>query len=167
MKFTRREAAGAITGALGLAQVRAQQPAARRAETHAVWAGASDAGTTPESVRAFVAQLKRANIHALVMNAKDTNGGVCWHSKRFTQAISPRYKDFDMIESLAREGRSQGVEVHLWLCDFIEGQGGAAFHEHQEWAQLSPDGKLTNTEPLFNLDPAVGNSPGWFIELLS
>ena len=150
MKFTRREAASAITGALGLAQVRAQQPAARRAETHAVWAGASDAGTTPESVRAFVTQLKRANIHAVVMNAKDTNGGVCWHSKRFPQAISPRYKDFDMIESLAREGRSQGVEVHLWLCDFIEGQGGAAFREHPEWAQLSPDGKLTNTEPLFN-----------------
>ncbi len=150
MKLTRREAAGAITGALGLAQVRAQQPAARRGETHAVWAGASDAGTTVESVRAFVGQLKRANLHAVVMNAKDTNGSIYWHSKRFPQAISPRHRDFDMVENLVREAHDQGIEVHLWLGDFMEGQNAAAFREHPEWAQLSPEGKLTNTEPLFN-----------------
>ena len=154
MQITRREAASAVTSALGLAQVRAQQgertPAGRRRETHAVWASASDAGTTVESVRSFVAQLKRAHIHAVVMNAKETNGSLYWHSKRFPQAISPRHRDFDMVANLVREGHDQCIEVHLWLCDFPESQNSAAFREHPAWAQLSPEGKLTNTEPLFN-----------------
>ena len=110
MKLTRRQAATALTGALGLSQIRAQPPAATPPrETHAVWAGASDAGTTVDSVRAFVAQLKRANIHKLVMGCKEGGGNVVWHSKRFPQLISPRYRDFDLVENLVREAHDQGI----------------------------------------------------------
>jgi len=151
MKLTRREAAGALTGALGLAQVKAQQaPSATPREAHAVWAGAGDAGTTAESVRAFVAQLKRANIHKVVMGCKEGGGNVVWHSKRFPQLISPRYKDFDLVENLVREAHDQGIEVHIWLIDFYEGQNGAAFREHPEWAQLNAEGNPTNSEKLLN-----------------
>jgi uncharacterized lipoprotein YddW (UPF0748 family) len=151
MKLTRRQAATALTGALGFAQIRAQQPAATPLrETHAVWAGASDAGTTVDSVRAFVAQLKRANIHKLVMGCKEGGGNVVWHSKRFPQLISPRYRDFDLVENLVREAHEQGIEVHIWLIDFYEGDNGVAFREHPEWAQLNADGKPTNTETLLN-----------------
>ena len=149
MKVTRREAATTITTALGLAQVRAQ-PAAKPREYHAVWAGAGDAGVTVASVRSFVAQLKRANIHKLVMGAKQGNGDVCWHSRRFPQLIAPQYKDFDLVQNLVREAHDQGIEVHIWLIDFSEGENGAAFRAHPEWAQLSTEGKRTNTETLLD-----------------
>ena len=151
MKLTRRDAAKAFTGALGLAQLQAQTPQpAKPREAHAVWAGASDAGVTVESVRAFVAQLKRANIHKVVMGCKQGGGNVVWHSKRFPQLISPRYKDFDLVEHLVREAHDQGIEVHIWLIDFYEGQNGAAYREHPEWAQLNAEGKPTNSETLLN-----------------
>ncbi len=150
MNITRRQAAAALTGALGLAQVKAQQRGAQPPEVHAVWAGASDAGASVESVRAFVAQLKRANIHKLVMCAKEGNGNVCWHSQRFPQLIAPRYKDFDLVENLVREAHGQGIEVHIWLIDFSEGENGAAFREHPEWAQVSAEGKRTNSETLLD-----------------
>ena len=150
MKVTRREAAAALTGSLGLAQVRAQQPPASPREVHAVWAGASDAGASADSVRAFIAQLKRASIHKLVMCAKEGNGNVCWHSRRFPQLVAPRYKDFDLVENLVREAHGQGIEVHIWLIDFSEGENGAAFREHPEWAQVSAEGKRTNSETLLD-----------------
>lgn len=151
MKLTRREAAGALTGGLGLAQMKAQQTAASKPrEAHAVWAGAGDAGASVESVRAFVAQLKRANIHKVVMGCKEGGGNVVWRSKRFPQLIAPRYKDFDLVENLVREAHDQGIEVHAWLIDFYEGQNGAAFREHPEWAQRNAEGQSTNSEKLLN-----------------
>ena len=103
-----------------------------------------------DSVRAFVAQLKRANIHKVVMGCKEGDGSVVWHSKRFPQLISPRYKDFDLVENLVREAHDQGIEVHIWLIDFLEGQNGAAFRQHPEWAQLNADGQATNSEKLLD-----------------
>jgi uncharacterized lipoprotein YddW (UPF0748 family) len=153
VKLTRREAAGAFTGVLGLAQAKPQPaPAAAPREVHAVWAGAGDAGTTVDSVRAFVAQLKRANIHKVVMGVKEGNGSVVWHSQRLPKLISPRYQDFDLVEHLVREAHDQGVEVHAWLIDFYEGQNGAAYREHPEWAQLNLEGTATNSEKLFDRD---------------
>jgi uncharacterized lipoprotein YddW (UPF0748 family) len=147
MRLTRREAAGALTGALGIARIDAHpaQPAEPR-EAHAVWASAGDAGTTVESVRAFVAQLQRANIHKVVMASKQSGGSVVWHSRRFPQLVSPRYKNFDLVENLVREAHAAGIEAHIWLIDFLEGQDGAAFRQHPEWAQLNAAGKLTNSE---------------------
>jgi uncharacterized lipoprotein YddW (UPF0748 family) len=153
LKVTRREAAAAVASAFGLAQASQpsqSQPAAPRREQHAVWAGAGDAGLTVDSVKAFVEKLARANIHQVVMCAKEGNGQLYWHSRRFPQAVSPRHKDFDLVENLVREAHAANIEVHLWLIDFHESENSVAFKEHPEWAQVSPDGKLTNTEPLFN-----------------
>lgn len=151
MRLTRREAAGALTGALGIAQARPQQmPPAKIREVHAVWADAGDAGTTVDSVRAFVAQLKRANIHKVVMGCKEGDGSVVWRSKRFPQLISPRYRDFDLVENLVREAHEQGIEVHAWLIDFYESQNGVAYREHPEWAQLNAEGTATNSERLLD-----------------
>lgn len=153
MKLTRRQAASALAGAFGAAQIKAQSSAnsarsAGRREAHAVWAGAHDAGATADSVKEFVDTLKRAHVDAVVMCAKETNGALYWHSRRFPQAVSPRYKDFDLVEHLVRAAHDEGIEVHLWLCDFHEGENGAAFKTHPEWAQLNPDGQTTNTEML-------------------
>jgi uncharacterized lipoprotein YddW (UPF0748 family) len=154
MKLTRRQAAGALTGVLGLAQAKPEQQstAPKPREVHAVWAGAGDAGTSVETVRAFVQQLKRANIHKVVMGVKEGNGSVVWHSRRFPQLISARYRDFDLVEHLTQEAHDQGIEVHAWLIDFYEGQNGAAYRAHPEWAQLNAEGKATNSEKLLDND---------------
>ena len=151
MKLTRREAAGALTSAFGLAQTMPQQAsAATPREVHAVWANGGDAGNTPDSVRAFVAQLKRAHIHKLVMGCKEGDGHVLWHSRRFPRLISPRYQEFDLVEHLVREAHDQGIEVHAWLIDFYESQNAPAYREHPEWAQLNAGGTATNSEKLFD-----------------
>lgn len=124
-----------------------QRDRARR-ERHAVWAHPGDAGRSPESVRQFVAQCKRANIDTIVMMVKGPDGEIYWQSRRFPQAIAKGYESFDLIEQLTREAHAQGISVHAWLCDFIEGVQGAAYREHPEWAQLNPDGLTTASEKL-------------------
>jgi uncharacterized lipoprotein YddW (UPF0748 family) len=117
-------------------------------EGHALWAHPPDAGMSAESVRAFVAKCKRANIDTIVMDIKGMSGYVYWKSKKFPQAIPKGYESFDMLEHLIREAHAQSIKVDAWLVDFAEGERGAAFREHPEWAMLNPDGTTTATETL-------------------
>ena len=117
-------------------------------EGHAIWAHPPDAGMTTESVREFVAKCKRANIDTIVMLMKGMSGEIYWKSKRFPQAIAKGYEKFDLLEQITREAHAQGIRLDAWLVDFAEGENGAAFREHPEWAQLNPDGGTTATETL-------------------
>jgi len=119
-----------------------------RVEKHALWAHPPDAGTSAETVRGFVAKCKRANIDTIVMLIKGMNGELYWRSKKFPQAIAKGYESFDMLEHLTREAHAQGIKVDAWLVDFAEGERGAAFREHPEWAMLNPDGTTTASETL-------------------
>ena len=119
-----------------------------RHEGHALWALPTDAGTSEDSVRRFVAQCKRANINIIVMNVKNTGGSIYWESRRFPQSIAKGWESFDLLEHLTREAHAQGIKVHAWLVDFAEGANGAAYRAHPEWAQLNPDGTTTATEKL-------------------
>jgi len=131
----------------------AQSRKAPRGEIHALWAHPTDVGTTVEGVRAFVAQCKRAHIDVIVMDVKDSIGGLYWKSKRFPQAIAKGYENFDMLEHLVRETHAVGIKVDAWLVDYMEGATGAAFREHPEWAQLNPDGETTLSEKLGKTRP--------------
>lgn len=122
------------------------QPQSR--EGHALWAHPPDVGKTPESVREFVAKCKRANIEMIVMDIKGMNGEIYWRSKKFPQAIAKGYESFDVLEHLTREAHAQGIKVDAWLVDFAEGERGAAFREHPEWAMLNAHGTTTATETL-------------------
>jgi len=128
--------------------LQAGKPAVQRREGHALWAHPQDAGKSAESVRAFVTQCRRAHIDTIVMMVKGMSGEIYWKSRRFPQAIAKGYESFDLIEHLTREAHAQGIKVHVWLCDFVEGVEGAAYREHPEWAQLNPDGGTTATEKL-------------------
>lgn len=119
-----------------------------RREGHALWSHPPDAGKTNESVREFVAKCKRSNIDTIVMLLKGMSGEIYWKSKRFPQTIAKGYETFDLLEHLTREAHAQGIRVDAWLVDFVEGENGAAFREHPEWAQLNPDGGTTATETL-------------------
>jgi uncharacterized lipoprotein YddW (UPF0748 family) len=117
-------------------------------EGHALWSHAPDVGKSPESVREFVTKCKRANIDTIVMDIKGMSGEIYWRSKKFPQAIARGYESFDVLEHLTREAHAQGIKVDAWLVDFAEGERGAAFREHPEWAMLNPDGTTTATETL-------------------
>ena len=125
-----------------------QQPASQRREVHALWAHPTEAGKSAESVRAFVAKCKQANIDVIVMDVKGSDGELYWRSKKFPQAIAKGYENFDMLEHLVREAHAVGIKVDAWLVDNLEGANGAAFREHPEWAQLNPDGETTLGEKL-------------------
>lgn len=133
--------------------VNAENEKTQRREVHGLWAHPTDVGKTAESVRAFVAQCKRAHIDVIVMDVKDSNGGLYWKSKRFPQAIAGGYENFDMLEHLVREAHAVGIKVDAWLVDFLEGANGAAFRAHPEWAQLNPDGETTLSEKLGKKNP--------------
>jgi len=117
-------------------------------EMHALWSHPPDVGKTAESVREFVAKCKRANIDTIVMLIKGMAGEIYWKSKKFPQAIAKGYESFDVLEHLVREAHAQGIKVDAWLVDFAEGERGAAFREHPEWAMLNPDGTTTASESL-------------------
>ncbi|MGH9767639.1 MAG: hypothetical protein ACREAB_09425, partial [Blastocatellia bacterium] len=121
---------------------------AQRREARALWAHPPDAGRSPESVRQFVEQCKRANIDTIVMLVKGMSGEIYWQSRKFPRSVVKSYESFDMLGALIREAHAQNIKVDAWLCDFVEGANGVAFREHPEWAQLNPDGKTTASETL-------------------
>jgi uncharacterized lipoprotein YddW (UPF0748 family) len=117
-------------------------------EVHAVWAHPPAVGNTPDAVRKFVDQCRRANIDTIVILVKGAQGEIYWQSKRFPQAIAKGFEQFDFLGTLTKEAHAQGIRIDAWLCDFIEGPNGAAYREHPEWAQLNPDGNTTASEKL-------------------
>jgi uncharacterized lipoprotein YddW (UPF0748 family) len=117
-------------------------------EGHALWSHSPDVGKSPDTVREFVAKCKRANIDRIVMDVKGMSGEIYWKSKKFPQAIARGYESFDVLEHLTREAHAQGIKVDAWLVDFAEGERGAAYREHPEWAMLNPDGTTTASETL-------------------
>src|ERR1041385_6778245 len=77
----------------------ANQP---KRERHALWAHPPAAGTTPEAIRKFVDQCKRANIDTIVILVKGAQGEIYWQSKRFPQAIAKGYEGFDFLGTLVK-----------------------------------------------------------------
>src|SRR5689334_18203329 len=61
-------------------------------EVHALWTHPPAVGTTPEAVRKFVDQCKRAHIDTIVILIKGAQGEIYWQSKRFPQAIAKGYE---------------------------------------------------------------------------
>ena len=86
----------------------------------AVWASPRDAGTTEESVAAFVDQLAKAHVNVLVMEVK-TSAGLFWPSERFAAAVVPEYRAFDFPAVLVRLCHKKKIAVHAWFFDYAEG----------------------------------------------
>src|SRR4029079_3240346 len=120
----------AALAAFGLATpIAADQPdlTPQKKEVHALWAHPMDVQKNVESVRAFVAKCKLAHIDTIVMDVKDSDGGIYSKSKRFPQAIAKGWENFDLLGNLVREAHAVGIKVDAWLVDFSEGANGAAF----------------------------------------
>ncbi|MGE5812913.1 MAG: hypothetical protein ACM36C_00345, partial [Acidobacteriota bacterium] len=79
--------AGRVSMVLALgAAVASSAWAAPALKGRAVWAHPADAGTTQQSVRAFVEQLDRAHVNTVIMEVK-TAAGLYWPSERFAEAV--------------------------------------------------------------------------------
>jgi uncharacterized lipoprotein YddW (UPF0748 family) len=127
---------------------RAQPAGSASAERHSIWAHPPDIGRTRESVQAFVERCRRAHIETIIVLVKGMSGEIYWNSRKFPQAIVKGYESFDLLGELTKEAHRHGINVHAWLCDFVEGANGAAIRAHPEWAALNPAGGATTTETL-------------------
>lgn len=150
-----RVALAAVATLLLVLAARAAGAAARPADVakaphvnNSLWAHPPDIGRTPASVRAFVDQARRAHINTIVVLIKGMNGEIYWPSKRFDAAVVKGYESFDMLRELTDVSHAQGIKVHAWLVDFVEGVNSPAVKAHPEWAQLNPAGGTTATETL-------------------
>jgi len=136
-----------LTAAAALVARESSQPGAR-AERHSLWVHPPEVGRTPESVRAFVEQCRRAHIETIILLVKGMNGEIYWPSQRFSNAVAKGYESFDLLAELSSAARPHGIKVHAWLVDFVEGMNSPAVRAHPEWTQLNPAGGTTATETL-------------------
>lgn len=137
-----------LVAAAGALVARESAQTAPRAERHSLWVHPPEVGRTPESVRAFVEQCRRAHIETIILLVKGMNGEIYWPSQRFPQAVVKGYESFDLLGELSQAARPHGMKVHAWLVDFVEGVNSPAVRAHPEWAQLNPAGGTTATETL-------------------
>jgi hypothetical protein len=89
-----------------------------------------------------------AGFNAVFMHLKGGDGLLYWPSDKFPQAVAPGYESFDLPAIALEECRKRGMQFHAWLIDFFEGENGAAFLQHPEWAMTNSKGQPTNTEIL-------------------
>jgi uncharacterized lipoprotein YddW (UPF0748 family) len=118
-------------------------------EEHVLWVHPPDAGgTSLAGVKQFVERSHAAHIDRIVLVVKGMSGELYFPSRKFPQSVVKGYDSFDLLDAIVREAHARAIKVEAWLCDFVEGENGAAVREHPDWVQLNPDGKPTNSERL-------------------
>jgi len=116
--------------------------------TRGVWCGARYLGRTRGDVRERLAFLADLGFNLILPNLKDGAGRVCWRSEAVPEATHESYRDFDLPLVLLEEAERVGLRVHAWFIDFFEGEDGAAYRVHPEWAMRNLHGQTTADEEL-------------------
>jgi len=96
----------------------------------------------------YLDQLAEWGINQLFIGIKEGDGRLCWPSAIHPAAVKPEFAEFDLPMVLCEEGAKRGIGIHAWLIDYYEGENGAAYQAHPEWAVLDPNGKPTNETTL-------------------
>ncbi len=116
--------------------------------TRGVWCGAGFLGRSRADVRERVSRLADLGFNLILPNLKDGAGRACWRSEVIPAASHEAYQDFDLPLVLMEECERVGMRIHAWFIDFFEGENGAAFRTHPEWAMRDPHGGTTADETL-------------------
>lgn len=116
--------------------------------TRGAWCGARFLGTSRQEVRNRLSQLADLGFNLLLPNLKDGAGRVCWRSEALPEATHEAYSDFELPLVLVEECERIGIRLHAWFIDFYEGEQGAAFRSHPEWAMRNAHGNTTAEETL-------------------
>lgn len=119
-----------------------------RVKTVGVWGSPSESGKDRDSIRRYLDKFVETGINALFMHLKGGDGYVYWPSERFRDCIAPGFENIDYPATLLEECRQRGIRVDAWIIDFFEGENGAAYKKHPEWAMRNPHGQPTNSEIL-------------------
>lgn len=114
----------------------------------AVWCGSLEAGRTRDSVAEYVDRMHRAGINTIAVHLKGGDGLLYWPSRLHPEAVAPGYQEFDLPAALLSECRKRGMAMHAWFIDYYEGEQGAAYRAHPEWAALDAQGRPTSEETL-------------------
>ena len=117
-------------------------------KTRGLWCGASDCGTSPSEVSDFVSRVSGSGFNLLLPEFKGGHGNLRYPSKRFSKIVEKPFDTFDLPAILLEECKKKGVELHAWFIDYFEGEHGAAFQNHPEWAARNAKGHQTNQEQL-------------------
>ncbi len=113
-----------------------------------IWCSSHEAGTTRESVCAFLDKLQSNGINAFFMCVKHGNGTIAWPSERFPELVQEPYKTFDLPAVLQEECAKRDIQPHAWFFDFFESEKSLVYERHPEWAMRDRMGNTTAEEIL-------------------
>jgi len=114
----------------------------------ACWTGTTVWGRGREAVGTFARRVADAGFTDVFVHLKGGDGLLHWPSERFPQAVASGCGEDDFPRLLIDECRSVGIAAHAWLIDFFEGERGAAFRDHPEWAMRDAKGRTSAEEML-------------------
>lgn len=117
-------------------------------KTRGVWCGSSEAGKSLHEVEAYVDRMYQAGFNTILVHLKGGDGLLHWPSSKFPQAVAPGYEDFDLPAHLVDACKKRGMSLHAWFIDYYEGENGAAYKLHPEWAATDPHGRPSSEATL-------------------
>lgn len=87
----------------------------------AIWLHLSQRDTA-EKIKIVVQNMKKMGIDIVYPLIKEPSGCVNYHSS--ISPVNPLFSSFDPLETLIRESGKYGMEIHPWICVFLEGANG-------------------------------------------
>ena len=102
---------------------------------------------TPEGIDRLIADAKRANLNALIVQVRKT-GDALYNSDYEPKAENLTLPDFDPLAYVIEKAHAQGIEVHAWINTYkVWGDStppkypNHPFNKHPEWINKSITGE--------------------------
>ncbi|HET6456749.1 MAG TPA: family 10 glycosylhydrolase [Armatimonadota bacterium] len=144
--------------ALGTSAVAQEKP-----EFRAMWVssyGPNADMVTPQGIDQLIADAKRANLNALLVQVRKT-GDALYDSSYEPRAENLTLPDFDPLAYVIEKAHAQGLEVHAWINTYKIWADGPppknpnhAFSKHPEWVNKNNKGQRDKSRQ-YALDPGA------------
>ena len=141
----------------------AMASAQEKPEFRAMWVSSygSDADMcTPQGIDQLIADAKRANLNALIVQVRKT-GDALYKSDYEPRAENLTLPGFDPLEYVIKKAHEQGLEVHAWINTYKIWADGPlpknpnhAFSKHPEWINKNNKGQRDKSGQ-YALDPGA------------
>lgn len=115
---------------------------------------------TPKGIDQLIADAKRANLNALIVQVRKT-GDALYDSDYEPRAENLTLPGFDPLKYVIEKAHAQGIEVHAWINTYKIWADGPrpkspnhAFNKHPEWINVNNSGKRDKSGQ-YALDPGA------------